>query len=148
MGEETLRTVPATRRWGKQERGSTVPQSSSSSFGWFSRWYTPSMCGKRMATHKTGKCPVGKHGVPIFSQWRSAATAYRRPSPCLSEKFFPLLSKRRGGMPGRHRHPRKAFPACGCICFSPLKQQCPSGWRMACRVLPCLGAYFRSNWIV
>jgi hypothetical protein len=123
MGEETFRNVPVTRRWGKQERGSAVPQSSISSCGWFSRWHTPSMCGKRMATHKTGKCPVGKHGVPIFSQWRSAATL-AVVLPLVYRAILSIIVIAPGRHAGAASCMQEAFPACGCICFSPFKQQC------------------------
>ena len=94
-----------------------------------------------MATHKTGKCPVGKHRVSIFSPWRSAATACLRLSPCPSEQFFPLLSSTgevcRGGSP----------PA-GAFAFLHSNNKVPRLLALACRVLPCSRAYFRSNWIV
>jgi len=101
-----------------------------------------------MATHKTGKCPVGKHRVFIFSPWRSAATAYRRPSPVYQSNSFHYCHSTREVCRGGLVHCRKAFPACGCICFLHSNNNVPQSLALACRILPCSGTYFRSNWIV
>jgi hypothetical protein len=70
-----------------------------------------------------------------------------RPLVYQSNSFHYCHSTRevcRGGLV----HCRKAFPACGCICFLHSNNNVPQSLALACRVLPCSRAYFRSNWIV
>jgi hypothetical protein len=85
---------------------------------------------------------------PIFSQWRSAATlAVVLPLVYQSNPFHYCHST---GEVCRGRLVRrgKLSPPVGAFAFLHSNNNVPQLLALACRVLPCLRAYFHFNWIV